>query len=122
MFTKFKRLWHDDQGAILSTEWVLVAAVVLFGVIPGLVATRNSVNSSKGTLANGLTALAPNYSFAGYSIDNSLDNTISIGRISGVEVSFEIDNNAGLAPVPNTFYSDGANILNVNGTFVNAAP
>lgn len=44
---KFKllaSLWEDDQGAILSTEYVLLSSLLVFGLLPGLVALRDSTN------------------------------------------------------------------------------
>src|SRR5207244_3216190 len=43
MSNVLRRLWADDRGAVISTELVLVIAILIFGIIPGLVALRNSV-------------------------------------------------------------------------------
>jgi hypothetical protein len=111
MRNMFQKLWNDDQGALLSTEWVLVAAITLFGIIPGLVATRNSINSARGTIANGILALSPNYSFAGFTILGSGGSTIA--TVAGFSY------NAGTQTY---FVSSPATTLGVTGTYVNPAP
>ena len=35
-------LWHDDNGGVISVELVLIISILIFGMIPGLVALRNS--------------------------------------------------------------------------------
>jgi Flp pilus assembly pilin Flp len=41
-----RRLWCDDSGAMLATEWVFMATILVIGVIPGIVAVRNSLNAA----------------------------------------------------------------------------
>ena len=38
----FRRLWQDDDGALLATEWVFLATILVIGVIPGMVAVRDA--------------------------------------------------------------------------------
>ena len=33
-------LWKDDAGALIATEWVFVATILVLGSITGLVAVR----------------------------------------------------------------------------------
>src|SRR5690349_14513890 len=61
-----RRLWDDDQGAIISVEMILIIGVLIFGIIPGLVALRNSVNAAFGTIGNTLTRLVPSFTFSGW--------------------------------------------------------
>ena len=58
-------LWTDDCGALLATEWVVVATLVVLGVIPGLVAIRNGVLNEIKDVSNATTALDQSYDFAG---------------------------------------------------------
>lgn len=55
----FSRLWADDCGAVVSTDLVLVTGVTVFGVLPGLVATRNAVNDSFQKVGNNIQAVVP---------------------------------------------------------------
>ena len=40
----FKRLWHDDAGAVVSTELTMILGITVAGLTSGLVAVRNNVN------------------------------------------------------------------------------
>jgi Flp pilus assembly pilin Flp len=62
-----RRLWQDDQGALLATEWVLLATILVLGVIVGMVAVRQAVLSELTDFANGLLALNQSFSFSGTS-------------------------------------------------------
>lgn len=64
----FRRLWADDRGAVISTELVLVIGILIFGIIPGLVALRNSVISALATIGNTLTNLVPSFTYSGFAI------------------------------------------------------
>jgi hypothetical protein len=68
MLSLMKRLWNDDEGAIISVEWILVVVVLLFGLIPGLVAVRNGTDATMATIANLLLAILPSFTFSGYEI------------------------------------------------------
>jgi Flp pilus assembly pilin Flp len=73
MSNVLRRLWADDRGAVISTELVLVIGILIFGIIPGLVALRNSVIAALGTIGNVLTTVVPSFTFSGF----------AIGRASG---------------------------------------
>ncbi|HVS40498.1 MAG TPA: hypothetical protein VMS17_33380 [Gemmataceae bacterium] len=62
------KLWSDDTGAVVSSELILVIALVVIGVIPGLVSLRNGENASLGDIANALLAVNLNFSFSGFAI------------------------------------------------------
>jgi hypothetical protein len=59
-----QQLWADDAAAILSTELVLILAIVVFGIIPGLIAVRNSTNAALATVANLISILTPQFTFS----------------------------------------------------------
>jgi len=61
------KLWKDDCGALIATEWVFVATILVLGAITGLVAVRNAVNQELAALANAVLALNTSYSFSGQS-------------------------------------------------------
>jgi hypothetical protein len=62
---KVARLWQCDGGAILATEWVVVATILILGIIPALVAVRQGVLSELVESANAFMALNQSYSFTG---------------------------------------------------------
>lgn len=63
-----QELWEDDQGAIISVEWLVVVTVLLFGLIPGFVALRNGTDATMATVANLIMSILPNFTFSGYFI------------------------------------------------------
>jgi hypothetical protein len=60
-------LWQDDGGALIATEWVFVATILVLGSITGLVAVRQAVIVELVDFANAVMALNTSYSFSGQS-------------------------------------------------------
>jgi len=71
------KLWADDAGAVISTEYVLLSGVLVTGVVPGLVAARNSINSAYATMGNRIQAAVPDVSYNGYVIGGENGNPIA---------------------------------------------
>ena len=46
MVRLMRRLWRDDEGAVLAAEWVFMGTILVLGIIPGMVAVRDSLNAS----------------------------------------------------------------------------
>lgn len=38
-----RRFWADDDGAVSTIEFLLIATILALGVIPGLTAVRNAI-------------------------------------------------------------------------------
>jgi Flp pilus assembly pilin Flp len=62
----FAQLWSDDNGALLSSEFLFMAALLVIGIIIGLSAVRNAVNAELTAYANALLALDLGYTITGY--------------------------------------------------------
>ena len=62
-----RKLWKDDCGALIATEWVFVATILVLGSITGLVAVRQAVLEELEDFANAVMALDQSYSFSGQS-------------------------------------------------------
>jgi hypothetical protein len=60
-------LWNDDSGALIATEWIFVATILVLGAIAGLVAVRQAVIAELHDIANALLALNQTYSISGQS-------------------------------------------------------
>ena len=82
------RLWDDDQGAVISVELVLVLGILIFGIIPGLVALRNSVIAALGTIGNAITQIVPSFTYSGYAVIGTPGGTIA--QVQG----FQLDPNS----------------------------
>ncbi len=61
------KLWRDDGGALIASEWVFVATILVIGSITGLVAVRDAVATELTEFANALTTLSQGYAFNGLS-------------------------------------------------------
>jgi Flp pilus assembly pilin Flp len=100
--TLWNRLWSDDNGALIATEWVFVATILILGIITGLVAVRQAVISELTEFANAVMALSQSYSFAGQS--NCLSSTAGSQATDSTstiaESSVPADQNAAINQAP----------------------
>jgi len=80
----FEKLWNDDCGAIISTEMILIIGILIFGIIPGLVAMRNSINAAFGTIGNILVAIIPSFTYSGWVFASS-GGGLTIAQINGYQ-------------------------------------
>ena len=67
MFNLIRKLWNDDCGALIATEWVFVATILIVGMVGGLKAVQSGVEGELTDLANGISGLNQSYSFGGSS-------------------------------------------------------
>jgi len=66
MLRILRKLWHDDDGAILAVEWTLLTGVMVMGVGAGAVAVRDAVNAQMFNVANSLQSMTPQFTFSGW--------------------------------------------------------
>jgi len=59
------RLWRDDAGAIIASEFLFVVTILVIGIIVGLASVRDAVVTELSELANALLALSQGYSISG---------------------------------------------------------
>ena len=62
-----RKLWDDDSGALIATEWVFLASILILGIITGLVALRQALISELTETAQAILALNQSFSFSGQS-------------------------------------------------------
>jgi len=115
--TCFRRLWDDDRGAVISSELILVLGVLVLGLIPGLVALRNSTNAALTTIGNFLGRITPSFTFSGYAIvpeggvstiavvgglqvDYTTVNQLSAEQVAPIETDFLVGAPAVIEPAP----------------------
>jgi hypothetical protein len=65
----FRRLWKDDCGALIGTEWMLVATIMVIGVIPGYIVIRQGALRGLTDFANATGSLDQSYSFCGQRLE-----------------------------------------------------
>ena len=90
------KLWQDDCGALIATEWVFVATILVLGSITGLVAFRQAILVELIDFADAVMALNQTYSFTGQSncqsstagsTYQSLNNSIFNGSQGAADIS-----------------------------------
>src|SRR4051812_2219576 len=65
MVKMLKKLWNDDGGALIATEFLFVATILIIGIVVGLSAVRVAVNAELTELANAILALSQSYTVSG---------------------------------------------------------
>ena len=60
-----KRLWRDQSGVIISTELILVSAVLGIGILVGIVSLRNQIVQEFGDVSGAIGHLDQSYSYVG---------------------------------------------------------
>jgi Flp pilus assembly pilin Flp len=58
------RIWREDDG-VLSFEWTLLTVVVVFGIVGGLAAARDTIIDELGDTAEAIISFDQSFSFAG---------------------------------------------------------
>ena len=61
------KLWNDDRGALIATEWVFVSTIMVIGVVAGLKSVQQAVVTELEDLANAVGSLSQSYTFSGTS-------------------------------------------------------
>ena len=59
--------------------------ILILGIIPGMVALRNSIIASMATIGNILTTVIPSFTFSGFAIIGTPGGTIA--RVQGFQVN-----------------------------------
>lgn len=65
MKSMLKKLWNDDGGALIATEFLFVATILVIGIIVGLVGVRNAVVAELTEFGNAVLALSQGYTIQG---------------------------------------------------------
>ena len=60
-----RRLWKEDEGAILSSELVMFATVLVIGMLTGLSAVQTAVVTELADVANAFGSVNQSYSYGG---------------------------------------------------------
>ena len=61
--TMFRKLWNDECGAILSSELVLIATILVIGMIVGLTSVRDAVVTELADVAGAIAMIDQSYSY-----------------------------------------------------------
>lgn len=82
-----KHLWDDDGGIILSVELILLIGILVFGIIAGIVALRNTLIASLTTIGNTLGTIVPSFTFSGFAVGGAGGGPI-IAAIPGYQLNY----------------------------------
>lgn len=61
------KLWKDDCGALIATEWVFVATILIIGIVAGLGSVRLTLTQELHDMAAAIASLSQTFSFGGSS-------------------------------------------------------
>lgn len=62
-----RKMWNDDRGALIATEWVFVSTIMVIGVVAGLKSVQQAVVTELEDMANAIGSLSQSYTFSGTS-------------------------------------------------------
>lgn len=61
----FDRLWNDDSGAVLASEYLTLGSVVVLGGVAGLTSLRDSVNGEMKEFGGAIRSMRQTYAVPG---------------------------------------------------------
>ena len=65
MRQNLSKLWNDDRGALIATEWLFIATIIVIGIVIGLVYVRNAVTSKFSEFAQAILFINVSYRYPG---------------------------------------------------------
>lgn len=72
-------LWSDDRGAVIAMEFLFVATILVLGLVIGLSALRNALNTELTEAGNAVLSLSQGFASSGSSgPGGSLDGSQAI--------------------------------------------
>src|SRR5437016_3757427 len=80
------KCWNDDGGALIATEFLFVATVLVIGIVVGLTAVRNAVNAELTELANAILALSQGFTISGTSGCGAFVDGTAVTDLPGTEI------------------------------------
>ncbi len=60
-----RKLWNDDAGALIATEWLFIATIMVIGLVVGLVYVRNAVTAKLSEFAQAIMWINVSYQYPG---------------------------------------------------------
>lgn len=88
-----RSIWNDENGAVISTELVLVLSILVLGVIVGLSEIAVAVNTELNDISNAIGALDQSFFFTGYPKDPGAKGTAAFGGSKWTDAHDDCDKN-----------------------------
>ena len=82
MLSTFKKLWQDDAGSVIATEYLALAGIVALGGVAGLQSLRDATIAESTELANGIRTINQSYQ-----IDGQQGCGSTVGRSGAVDTA-----------------------------------
>jgi Flp pilus assembly pilin Flp len=57
--------WNDDEGALITVEWVFFVTILIIGLVAGLKSVQSAVNNELEEVASAIGSLSQSFSFGG---------------------------------------------------------
>lgn len=70
MANLMRKLWRDDCGALISSEYLFVATILVIGIVVGLTNVEAAINAELTALGDAFLALNVGYTISGQSGSN----------------------------------------------------
>lgn len=67
----FAKLWNDDCGAIIATEYLALGSIVVLGGVGGLVAMREGAVNEMKEYGKSVSSIRQQYSVPGFQSKNA---------------------------------------------------
>lgn len=88
-----KKLWNEDNGAVIATEYLFVVTILVIGLVVGLAGLRAAINAELTELANAILALSQ-----GYTVNGSTGTAGSTDGSQAIDTPGFIDGATSTAP------------------------
>ena len=59
------RFWNDDEGALITVEWLFFVTIMIIGLVVGLKTVQSAVNNEMEEVASAIGSLSQSFSFSG---------------------------------------------------------
>ncbi len=83
-----RKLWVDDQGALIASEYLFFVTIVIIGTTVGLANVRDAINVELTETGNALLAISQGFTISGTS-----------GNTGSTNGSMAIDTSGSLPPL-----------------------
>ena len=77
----FLKLWADDAGALIPSEFLFMATILILGLVSGLVVVRDALNRQLNEFALAINSLNECFSFSG--VINNCRTVSTCGSATG---------------------------------------
>ena len=82
-----RKLWNDDDGALIATEFLFITVIIVIGLVVGLVYVRNATTAKLSELAQAILFLDVGYQFPALQGVIAPGGTTPLAVVNGTQVT-----------------------------------